>query len=192
MGLRDRSTRGTLTLISDEIRRIRAQRRRIPWRERTRRDCDRPQGFQCEPLYCSVLPWPARLQPRLTACLVPSPIILGIHVLERILAIDPIHSSREVLPANEKRIARLGGTVLVLECLTVIPRSAEICVGDERSFAFRVGGTRQRPGGRWRVLGDSSPKKNGVDSDEDNSELDRAGSGWRHPTFCRLSDPSTT
>jgi hypothetical protein len=31
------------------------------------------------------------------------------------------------------------------------------------------------------------PRENGVDSDEDNSELDRAGSGWRHPPFCRLS-----
>jgi hypothetical protein len=36
------------------------------------------------------------------------------------------------------------------------------------------------------------PRKNGVDSDDDYSELDRAGSGWRHPPFCRLSAAWTT
>jgi hypothetical protein len=36
------------------------------------------------------------------------------------------------------------------------------------------------------------PRTNGVDIDEDNSELDRAGSGWRHPPFCRLSASCTS
>jgi hypothetical protein len=63
---------------------------------------------------------------------------------------------------------------LVLECLTITPRSEEIRVGDERSFAFRVGGHVNVLVGDGGFL-EEVPRKNGVDRDEDNSELDRAG-----------------